>query len=191
MRKPKRKLKPMDMATYRRLKKKGHCFDTEHPKTIVDLMVKANKAISECVTEREILESLKVRMAQMIDLGLHEEARKTSWSEGFHEGQAEAEERFIKEKACFEKMHKFSEGKVLRNLNFGEVLSMFTALLKDPMFGIMGKISVLVPGSMSISPIGERDLKEIVRSIVVEKISSSFLSNTGKEADRGHGNRER
>ena len=174
----KKKLKPIDMATYSRLKRKAHCFNKKHEEEIDRLSDALGKRTIDYMASQDRVHDLEASLKTMVDPGLHEEAKKTSWSQGFHEGQKDKEEQLRKENTCFEKKHKFTEGKSLRNLNFGELLMLYAGLVKDPAFGSFGRISVLVPDNVPITSVLDSQIPEILQTFRVMKTPVPFMTNT-------------
>ena len=160
--KPKKRM--LDKYTYGKLRRDKHCFEPDH------LYRLEQYALSTSVCEARVIQ-LEERLKTAVEQSVVEEEKKTSFSQGFVEGEKVREEHIRKENACFEKKHKFIEGKALRNLNFGEVLSLFAKMLSEPSSGgLMSRLTVLVPDIMAIPSLTQDQMMGVLRSFKVTSV---------------------
>jgi len=171
--KPKKKPKRLDRIMVRFLESEKSCFDPTHKSEIERLTEQCAKFRENFTLLNQQLEDALARQKLMVDKALLEEAEKTAYAKGLHDGQpdeedtkklmedmveaartegiAEGRRQYEVElrsiKRCFDAAHGMYRDAVPQQLNFSQVLRLFEEQRRSSMMANAGgsTISVLVP----------------------------------------------
>jgi hypothetical protein len=155
----KKKIVAIHKPTYFRLKKERKCFDPEHPKRI-EALAKSAEIAGKRTSDLETANSdLLVKMSRMVDKELLEEAEKTAYSKGLHDGCEDREAMLKSHKTCFNGMHKALDNGRLMVLDFSQIISLYEQMRERSMLSNTIKMQVMVPEGINLD--GSQTVKSI------------------------------
>jgi hypothetical protein len=141
----KKKVTAIHKPTYFRLRKERKCFDPEHPERI-EALAKSAETAGKRTSDLETANSdLLVRMSRMVDKELLEEAEKTAYSKGLHDGCEDREAMLKSHKTCFDPIHNSIGSGRMMMLDFSQVISLYEQLRERSMLSNTIRLQVIVP----------------------------------------------
>jgi len=165
--------KPLDPATTARLRREKRCYQPGHVEDILRLTGELEDRARKISDLEATVSHLHGEMAGMIHKSEADEAARTERLLGYRDGEEGKRLALEKDQVCFTKMHRFIEGKRIENLNFGEIITLFSKLAGKDSFGPFSRVTVLVPADISPGHMTEDELRTIMRKIIVSKIDDS------------------
>lgn len=165
--------KPLDPATTARLRREKRCYQSGHMKDIFKLTGELEDRARKISDLEAMISRLHEEMAGMVHKSEAEEAARTERLLGYRDGEEGKRLVLEKEQACFTKMHRFTDGKRIENLNFGEIITLFSKLANKDSFGPFSRITVLVPSDIAPGHMTEDELRTMMRKIIVSRVDDS------------------